>query len=118
MEINPWLVKSVQAFSCLKCPECVFFSTEEKIFQDHAIKNHSLSFALFGKPTNEAEAASTKTEIFLKELNETLLTENDIKVEVNEVWIQGKSPNSRNDNIQNPMLIKKENVFRRHFLYV
>ena len=111
MEINPWLVKSVQEFSCLKCPECVFFSTEEKVFQDHAIKNHSLSFALFGKPTNEAKAASMKTEIFLKELNETLLTENDIKVEVNEVWIQGKSPNSRNDNIQNPTLIKKEKVF-------
>ena len=81
MEINPWLVKSVQEFSCLKCPECVFFSSEEKIFQDHAIKNHSLSFALFGKPTNETKEASMKTEIFLKELNETLLTENDIKLE-------------------------------------
>ena len=111
MEINPWLVESVQVFSCLKCPECVFFSTDDKIFQDHAIKNHSLSFALFGKPTNEATVFSMKTEIFLKDASETLLTEKDIKVEVDEVWVQGNSPNSHNDNIQNPSLIKDEVVF-------
>ena len=110
MEINPWLVDSVQVFSCLKCPECVFFSTEDKIFQDHAIKNHSLSFALFGKPTNEATVFSTKTEIFLEDAN-ALLTEKDIKVEVDEVWVQGNSPNSHNDNIQNLTLIKDEVVF-------
>ena len=111
MEINPWLVESVQVFSCLKCPECIFFSAEDNIFKDHAIKNHSKSFALFGKPTKEAGVFSTKTEIFLKEASETLFTEKDIKFEVDEVWVQRNSPTSHNDNIQNATLIKNEKIF-------
>ena len=35
---NPWQVESVQAFLALKCPECVFTSKEEHLFQDHAIR--------------------------------------------------------------------------------
>ena len=46
---NPWKVDSVQAFSCLKCPECNFFTKEEKIFKDHAMKKHPLSLTLFVK---------------------------------------------------------------------
>ena len=115
MEINPWLVKSVQEFSCLKCPECVFFSSEEKIFQDHAIKNHSKSFALFGKTTKEASVLSPKTEIFIKEATETLFTEKDIKLEVDEVWVQRNSPTFHSDNIQNATLIKNEKNLHRYY---
>ena len=44
---NPWLVDSIQDFSCLKCPECTFDSKQETDFQDHAIQNHPLSSVLF-----------------------------------------------------------------------
>ena len=53
MEDNPWQVDSVQAFSFLKCPECIFDTQEEDFFQVHAIENHPLSFVLFGKTLNE-----------------------------------------------------------------
>ena len=55
MEENPWLVESLQAFTFLKCPECVFDSKEEATFQDHAIGNHPLSSVLFGKKFKEEE---------------------------------------------------------------
>ena len=44
---NPWNVQSIQDFSCLKCPECVFFTKEQKYFEDHSIANHPLSAILF-----------------------------------------------------------------------
>ena len=46
---NPWKVDSIQAFSCLKCPECSFNTKEEHLFQDHAVKNHPSSSLLFDK---------------------------------------------------------------------
>lgn len=49
MNSNPWQVKSIQEFYCLKCPECTFFSKEEHDFKDHAVEYHPLSFSLFGK---------------------------------------------------------------------
>ena len=49
MEYNPWQVDSLQAFSFLKCPECIFDTKEEDFFQVHAIEKHPLSFVLFGK---------------------------------------------------------------------
>ena len=49
MTENPWDVDSIQAFSFLKCPECIFDTKEEEIFQEHAVENHPLSFVLFGK---------------------------------------------------------------------
>ena len=48
MSCNPWSVKNIQEFSFLNCPECVFKVKEEDIFQDHAVKHHSLSSVLFG----------------------------------------------------------------------
>ena len=48
-EINPWQVDSIQAFSCLKCPECEFYNKEEKYFQEHATENHPKSIVFFGK---------------------------------------------------------------------
>ena len=49
MEINPWHVDSIDAFYFLKCPECTFHTQKETKFQEHATKNHPLSFVLFGK---------------------------------------------------------------------
>ena len=49
MEINPWYVESIEAFSYFKCPECPFLSQVKRYFEDHAVKNHILSAVLFGK---------------------------------------------------------------------
>ena len=46
---NPWQVDNIWAFSCLKCPECEFYSKEEDYFQSHAMANHPGSAVLFGK---------------------------------------------------------------------
>ena len=53
---NPWQVDSIQAFSCLKCPECVFDTKEENDFKNHALDNHPLSFVLFGKNEVDPDA--------------------------------------------------------------
>ena len=61
----PWKVDSIQAFSCLKCPECPFNTKGEDLFQDHALKNHPLSHLLFDKSkklleiSDSTEASST-----------------------------------------------------------
>ena len=47
MEVNPWKVDSLEAFTCLKCPECVFFSKEESNFKKHALDHHPLSSEFF-----------------------------------------------------------------------
>ena len=52
---NPWQVESIQAFYCLKCPECNFFTGEENNFENHATENHPLSFTFFGQNYKEAE---------------------------------------------------------------
>ena len=49
MNTNPWQVDSIWAFSCLKCPECEFYSKEEDYFRSHAMANHPGSAVLFGK---------------------------------------------------------------------
>ena len=49
MNTNPWQVENIWAFSCLKCPECEFYSKEEDYFQSHAMANHPGSAVLFGK---------------------------------------------------------------------
>ena len=56
MDYNPWNVASIHEFWSLKCPECVFDSKEEDIFQDHALRNHPLSFAIFGKTSTDVKA--------------------------------------------------------------
>ena len=52
-ENNPWNVESLQAFLCLKCPQCVFDTKEKNSFQNHAIENHPLSIVLFGRTLKE-----------------------------------------------------------------
>ena len=49
MRNNPWQVDSIEAFSYLKCPECTFNTKDEISFQDHALENHILSCAFYGK---------------------------------------------------------------------
>ena len=50
---NPWQVVSIEAFYCLKCPECMYFTTDDNQFYNHAVENHPLSCVLFGKPKDE-----------------------------------------------------------------
>ena len=50
---NPWQVVSIEAFYCLKCPECMYFTTDDNQFYNHAVENHPLSVVLFGKPKVE-----------------------------------------------------------------
>jgi hypothetical protein len=50
---NPWQVVSIEAFYCLKCPECMYFTTDDNGFHNHAVENHPLSGVLFGKPKDE-----------------------------------------------------------------
>ena len=57
---NPWQVESIEAFYFLKCPECNFFTKEDKTFYNHAVENHSLSFVLFGKPAKSKELLAQK----------------------------------------------------------
>ena len=52
-ETNPWDVESLQAFLCLKCPECIFDTQEKDSFQNHAVQNHPLSMVFFGKILKE-----------------------------------------------------------------
>ena len=49
--MNPWKVDSIQEFAFLNCPECVFKSKEENLFQEHAISNHPDSSVLFNQVT-------------------------------------------------------------------
>ena len=53
--VNPWEVDSVQAFLCLKCPECEFDTKHKETFRDHALENHPMSFVLFGKACKEED---------------------------------------------------------------
>ena len=57
---NPWQVDSMEAFACLKCPECYFTSKQENLFQDHAVQCHPLSHVLFGMIKLECDANEEK----------------------------------------------------------
>ena len=46
---NPWQVESIEAFYALKCPECTFYTKEDKIFFHHAVENHKMSNVFFGR---------------------------------------------------------------------
>jgi len=54
---NPWYVDSIEAFACLKCPECVFNTKENKVFQNHAVEKHPLSHVLFGAPKTVSDSS-------------------------------------------------------------
>ena len=61
MSANPWLVENIQEFSFLNCPECAFKVKDEDKFQDHAVRNHSQSSALFGQ-NPKSEFITVKSE--------------------------------------------------------
>ena len=64
MKTNPWLVNSIEAFYTHECPECEFTHKTENDFQHHAIENHPLSFAFFGKTENETDITTEGNDIF------------------------------------------------------
>ena len=53
MADNPWNVDSIEAFTFLKCPECLFDTKEETHFLEHAFENHPMSSVFFGKRLKE-----------------------------------------------------------------
>ena len=67
---NPWKVKSIQNFSCLKCPECTFFAKEENDFEIHAVANHPLSAALFDKTMVSSEIIVPEKEEVLGDVSD------------------------------------------------
>ena len=46
---NPWYADSVQDFTFICCPECVYRTKEEQSFQAHAISFHPQSYVFFDK---------------------------------------------------------------------
>ena len=68
MNKNPWKVKSIQAFACLKCPECDFDTKEESFFQEHAVEKHPSSFVFFGK----IKSLYLSSVLFVKETDKEL----------------------------------------------
>ena len=45
--MNPWEVQSIYDFNFFCCPECIFQSKEELLFQDHALQTHEQSKTFF-----------------------------------------------------------------------
>ena len=45
--MNPWEVQSIYDFNYFCCPECIFQSKEELIFQEHALQTHEQSKTFF-----------------------------------------------------------------------
>ena len=73
--VNPWQVDSIESFKYLKCPECVFETKEKTCFQNHAIENHPLSHALFGKKDNNLIILDFDPNGFDSDLNENSKTQ-------------------------------------------
>ena len=92
---NPWNVESIQYFSCLKCPECAFFTKEENYFENHAIKNHPLSAVFFDKKISDQKHFE---EIEDKGKNKILVDVNHIDVE----YIK-KEPNDQDNSEYDPL---------------
>ena len=82
LDKNPWKVESIQEFSCLKCPECFFFTKEQNYFEDHAIANHPLSAILFDETMSSYEIEDNFKEEVLDEINHVNV--GDIKKEPTE----------------------------------
>ena len=118
MESNPWHVNSIQAFNCLKCPECMFFSQEELDFKAHAMKNHPMSNAFFNKFELNSlieikEEWCDKISIdnlnfseindeYLKENSETVFAEN---VDIKEEYLkESNDSNNQNNSDYDPLM--------------
>ena len=62
MAVNPWQVESLDDFSFLCCPECVFRTKEEHSFEDHAMQMHPQSVTFFGENTSQYLDVNVKEE--------------------------------------------------------
>ena len=62
---NPWAVESVKDLTFICCPECVFKSKDESIFEEHAVRNHPRSESLFVK--NKSNEDMKFNEIVIEE---------------------------------------------------
>ena len=112
---NPWLVDSIQDFTCLKCPECFFWTKEEFHFQEHAFENHPLSVVFFendikGEELNSYENPgdiSVHLEDFIKYENNPLeLSENDVDPSYSP---KPKKSNVIKGKLKNKKLARKSN---------
>ena len=56
---NPWLVKNIDDFNYLCCPECAYKSKDEISFESHAVENHPKSSAFFDR-TESTEVIKKK----------------------------------------------------------
>ena len=59
--INPWLVKDLDDFYFLCCPECAYKSKDDEAFMDHAVENHPNSKASMVFSEAEQELSRQKT---------------------------------------------------------
>ena len=59
--INPWLVKDLDDFYFLCCPECAYKSKDDEAFMDHAVENHPKSKASNVFSEAEQELSRQKT---------------------------------------------------------
>ena len=115
---NPWQVDSIQAFSFLKCPECLFDTKEEVNFQKHAIGNHPLSIVFFDSKIedDQNEYCESKEDVGLVytdfcsvKLESTLDIKEELGSEIDD-------PNERddyendNDYAEEPDTIKVEKI--------
>ena len=59
---NPWVVRSIDSFNFLCCPECVFRSKEKSSFQSHAIENHPKSKVFFCANQRKTQSTGTSSD--------------------------------------------------------
>jgi hypothetical protein len=79
---NPWNIESIQDFSCLKCPECAFFTKKENYFEKHAIAKHPLS-ALFFDEKSFSEIKNKVKDSVQVDLNH--INVDNLKIEPTEI---------------------------------
>lgn len=65
MEDNPWLTSTLQDFTFICCPECVFRCQNFGTFQNHALENHPQSQCFFQSQSSQPrkhKRSKTRTE--------------------------------------------------------
>ena len=72
-DVNPWLVDSIQAFTYLKCPECLYDTKKEDNFQEHALESHPLSIVFF--ENNRIFFKEEKLEISVEDVQKQVIKE-------------------------------------------
>ena len=92
---NPWQVESIEAFYFLKCPECTFYSKNDKAFHLHAVENHQLSYVFFGKP--EVKILTPEEILDLPEKSSEIESEKSLKTNGNDSNVQIESGESKSD---------------------